>query len=163
MYMRFSSPRPPLYPVRKLGSCSCAAVAPNPSESPSTLGVGGGIHSYKSGAYLLWPGNDQLLASADERAACFSGLQKAGGVMNNDGEAPRGNQASTLLELMTIRAYHSLELPWDLGHGEASSHPFLQSLSLWPVRSILNGFTKCKFCHLLCRYAHTHLYPFNPV
>ncbi|XP_073386937.1 protein NARROW LEAF 1 isoform X2 [Physcomitrium patens] len=53
---------------------------------------------------------DQLLGSSDERAACFIGLEKSGGVMYNDGVTPRGQQASTLLELMTIRAYHSKSL-----------------------------------------------------
>lgn len=59
-------------------------------------------------ADLLWPGNEQLPGTADERAACFEGLQKPSGLMCTDGSC--GKQASTLLELMTIRAYHSKSL-----------------------------------------------------
>jgi hypothetical protein len=51
----------------------------------------------------------KLPGTADERASCFEGLQKPSGLLCTDGNTC-GKQASTLLELMTIRAYHSKSL-----------------------------------------------------
>ena len=58
---------------------------------------------------LVWPGNDQVFGTADERAAYFSGLQKSDELLYSSGK-PCGQQASTLLDLMTIRAFHSFAL-----------------------------------------------------
>ncbi|KAG0628282.1 hypothetical protein M758_1G015100 [Ceratodon purpureus] len=59
--------------------------------------------------YLLWPG-DRVFGTADERAAYFNGLQKSCETMLYSSGKPGGQQASTLLDLMTIRAFHSLAL-----------------------------------------------------
>lgn len=60
---------------------------------------------------LLCPSHAlQLPGTADERAACFQGLQKPRGGLCSSDDGAGGKQASTLLELMTIRAYHSKSL-----------------------------------------------------
>lgn len=68
-----------------------------------------GVSSMDSASYLLWPKTDRIFGSADERAAYFNGLQKSCDYLYSTG-MPCGQQASTLLDLMTIRAFHSLSL-----------------------------------------------------
>ncbi|XP_078436663.1 trypsin family protein isoform X2 [Wolffia australiana] len=57
-------------------------------------------------AYFSWPTSTQLVDVAEGRANFFSNLQKGVLPRNVDGH-PRGQQASTLLDLMMIRAFHS--------------------------------------------------------
>ncbi|XP_031500052.1 protein NARROW LEAF 1-like isoform X2 [Nymphaea colorata] len=71
-------------------------------ESPS-----GGQHSESNtAAYFLWPGSTRLNDTAEERASYFWGLQKQ---LDSDGDGalPPGQQATTMLDLMIIRAFHS--------------------------------------------------------
>ncbi|XP_024517729.1 uncharacterized protein LOC9657764 isoform X1 [Selaginella moellendorffii] len=76
------------------------------SESPPLQAVAsGGQHSESSAAYVLWP-PARINGTAEERAAYFSGLQKDA-EMDTQQRVPSGQQASTLLDLMTIRAFHS--------------------------------------------------------
>ncbi|KAG6551081.1 hypothetical protein Mapa_007316 [Marchantia paleacea] len=65
--------------------------------------------SKESSAYVLRPPSGRQRCNADERAAYFSGLVKAREV-DADGNLPRGKQASTMVDLMTIRGFHSKAL-----------------------------------------------------
>lgn len=66
-----------------------------------------GQHCESSGApYFSWPTSSRLNDAAEERANYFANLQK-GVLPENLGRLPKGQQANTLLELMTIRAFHS--------------------------------------------------------
>jgi hypothetical protein len=88
---------------------NCSAVPPACSGSPAPGSVASGAHS-NAAAYLMWPRNDHVFGSAHERAAAFDGLMKTGDAMYSAGTTPHGQQASTLLELITIRAFHSKSL-----------------------------------------------------
>jgi len=63
-------------------------------------------------SYFSWPTSSRLSNAAEERANYFSNLQKE---EDDDDEVspepvstePKGQRATTLLELMTIRAFHS--------------------------------------------------------
>jgi hypothetical protein len=63
----------------------------------------------KTAAYFLWPTISRPHGSAEEREDYFKGLQKDPNFKLYD-SPPCGQQASTLLDLMTIRAYNSLLL-----------------------------------------------------
>ena len=63
----------------------------------------------KSAAYFLWPTISRPHGTAEERENYFKGLQKDPNFKLYD-TSPCGQQASTLLDLMTIRAYNSLLL-----------------------------------------------------
>ncbi|XP_075646730.1 protein NARROW LEAF 1 isoform X2 [Castanea sativa] len=79
-----------------------------PSLSPPTLQpfASAGQHCESSAAYFSWPTSSRLNDFAEERANYFANLQK--GVLPEIlGQLPKGQQATTLLELMTIRAFHS--------------------------------------------------------
>ncbi|MCO5583806.1 hypothetical protein L7F22_037720 [Adiantum nelumboides] len=75
----------------------------NPPMQPAAPS---GQHAERSAAYFRWPPLSRAHGTAEERAAYFSGLQKDVVIENKD----RGQQATTLLDLMTIRAFHSKEL-----------------------------------------------------
>ncbi|CAN1221120.1 Protein NARROW LEAF 1 [Linum grandiflorum] len=79
-----------------------------PWSSPSSLQplASGGQHPESSAAYFSWPTLSRLNDTAEDRANYFGNLQK--GVLPEIlGRLPTGQQATTLLELMTIRAFHS--------------------------------------------------------
>lgn len=57
-------------------------------------------------AYFSWPTSTLLPLAAEGRANYFGNLQK-GVLPGNLGRLPKGQQATTLLDLMTIRAFHS--------------------------------------------------------
>ncbi|KAJ3678326.1 hypothetical protein LUZ60_002129 [Juncus effusus] len=66
-----------------------------------------GQHSEpSSAAYFSWPTSTLLPIAAEGRANYFGNLQK-GVLPGNLGRLPKGQQATTLLDLMTIRAFHS--------------------------------------------------------
>eukprot|EP00250_Pteridium_aquilinum_P007631 c17305_g1_i1 orf=3-1949(-) len=69
----------------------------------------GAQHSENSAAYFLWPTSYKLHSSAGNRTAFFYGLQKDVDVDISE-RAPTGPQAATLLDVMTIRAFHSKRL-----------------------------------------------------
>lgn len=65
-----------------------------------------GQHSESNAAYFSWPASCRISDAAEERANYFANLQK-GVLPETLGRLPQGQQATTLLELMTIRAFHS--------------------------------------------------------
>lgn len=79
-----------------------------PSLSPPTLQpfASGAQHCESSAAYFSWPTSSRLNDAAEERANYFANLQK-GVLPETLNRLPKGQQATTLLELMTIRAFHS--------------------------------------------------------
>ncbi|XP_072968852.1 protein NARROW LEAF 1-like isoform X1 [Typha angustifolia] len=79
-----------------------------PSYSPSPLQAvaSGGQHSESTAAYFSWPTSTLLHGAVEGRANYFGNLQK-GVLPGNLGRLPKGQQATTLLDLMTIRAFHS--------------------------------------------------------
>ncbi|KAG2688069.1 hypothetical protein I3843_09G077100 [Carya illinoinensis] len=82
---------------------------PNPPSScPSPLQpfASGAQHSESSAAYFSWPPSSRLNDAAEDRANYFGNLQK-GVLPETLGQLPTGQRATTLLELMTIRAFHS--------------------------------------------------------
>lgn len=62
--------------------------------------------SESNAAYFSWPTSRRLNDSAEDRSNYFGNLQK-GVLPETLGRLPKGQQASTLLELMIIRAFHS--------------------------------------------------------
>ncbi|KAL3523018.1 hypothetical protein ACH5RR_015852 [Cinchona calisaya] len=78
------------------------------SSSPPPLQAfaSGGQLSDSNAAYFSWPTSSRLNDSAEDRANYFGNLQK-GVLPETLGQLPKGQQATTLLELMTIRAFHS--------------------------------------------------------
>ncbi|KAL2331112.1 hypothetical protein Fmac_018693 [Flemingia macrophylla] len=85
---------------------NCCSHSNLPSLSPPTLQpfASAGQHCESSAAYFSWP--SRLHDDAEERANYFLNLQK-GVLPETLGRLPKGHQATTLLELMTIRAFHS--------------------------------------------------------
>ncbi|KAH7543889.1 hypothetical protein ACOSP7_031268 [Xanthoceras sorbifolium] len=86
-------------------NCSHANL---PSLSPPTLQpfASAGQHCESSAAYFSWPTSSRLNDAAEERANYFANLQK-GVLPETLNRLPKGQQATTLLEIMTIRAFHS--------------------------------------------------------
>ncbi|XP_039038407.1 protein NARROW LEAF 1-like [Hibiscus syriacus] len=82
---------------------------PSSSTSPLQPFASSAQHSESNAAYFLWPTSSQLIDAAEDRANCFENLQK-GVLPETLGRLPSGQQATTLLELMTIRAFHSKKL-----------------------------------------------------
>nr|UWU44369.1 hypothetical protein [Huperzia serrata] len=74
------------------------------SSPPLQPYASGAQHSESSAAYILWPPRTD--GSTPDRAAYFKGLQKVA-ELDAEGRKPSGQQAATLLDLMTIRAFHS--------------------------------------------------------
>lgn len=65
-----------------------------------------GQHCEGNAAYFSWPTSSRLSDAAEERANYFANLQK-GILPETLGQFPKGQRATTLLDLMTIRAFHS--------------------------------------------------------
>ncbi|XP_004243980.1 protein NARROW LEAF 1 [Solanum lycopersicum] len=84
----------------------CCSYSNLPSLSPPTLQpyASAGQHSESNAAYFSWP--SRLNDAAEERANYFGNLQK-GVLPETLGRLPEGQRATTLLDLMTIRASHS--------------------------------------------------------
>ncbi|CAN1750252.1 Protein NARROW LEAF 1 [Linum perenne] len=83
----------------------------NPSSSMPSLTLQTTLHPYaphseSNAAYFSWPTSSRLNDAAEERANYFANLQK-GVLPESLGRLPQGQRATTLLELMTIRAFHS--------------------------------------------------------
>ncbi|RVX07151.1 hypothetical protein CK203_053503 [Vitis vinifera] len=79
---------------------------PSPSPPPLQAFASGGQLSESNAAYFSWPTSSRLNDAAEDRANYFGNLQK-GVLPETLGRLPTGQQATTLLELMTIRAFHS--------------------------------------------------------
>lgn len=87
---------------------NCCSHSNLPSLSPPTLQpfASAGQHPESNAAYFSWPTSSRLIDAAEDRANYFANLQK-GVLPETLGRLPKGQQASTLLELMTIRSFHS--------------------------------------------------------
>lgn len=79
-----------------------SSSTPSPLQ-PFTLNI---QHSESNAPYFSWPTLSRLNDSVEDRANYFGNLQK-GVLPEIVGRLPSGQQATTLLELMTIRAFHS--------------------------------------------------------
>ncbi|KVI03130.1 uncharacterized protein LOC112513515 isoform X1 [Cynara cardunculus var. scolymus] len=80
-----------------------------PSSSPplqSFTTTSAGQVSESNAAYFSWPTSSRLNDAAEDRANYFGNLLK-GVLPETLGRLPTGQRATTLLELMTIRAFHS--------------------------------------------------------
>eukprot|EP00249_Psilotum_nudum_P000675 c12769_g1_i1 orf=1-396(-) len=69
----------------------------------------GSQHSERSAACFHWPPSSHLRSTVEDRATYFSNLQK-GIDSGTDNCVPTGHQATTILDLMTIRAFRSKTL-----------------------------------------------------
>ncbi|KAG8093206.1 hypothetical protein GUJ93_ZPchr0012g21842 [Zizania palustris] len=78
----------------------------NCCPSPLQPTASAGQHSESSAAYFSWPTSTLMHGSAEGRANYFGNLQK-GVLPGHLGRLPKGQQATTLLDLMIIRAFHS--------------------------------------------------------
>ncbi|XP_058096755.1 protein NARROW LEAF 1-like isoform X2 [Magnolia sinica] len=76
------------------------------SSPPLQAFASGGQHSESNAAHFSWPTSTRLNVSAEDRANYFGNLQK-GVLPKTLDRLPTGQQATTLLEVMTIRAFHS--------------------------------------------------------
>ncbi|XP_044325741.1 protein NARROW LEAF 1 isoform X1 [Triticum aestivum] len=86
------------------GHCSHHEAFPcSPSMQPVASGC---VHTENSAAYFLWPTSNLQHCAAEGRANYFGNLQK-GLLPILPGKLPKGQQANSLLDLMTIRAFHS--------------------------------------------------------
>ncbi|ONK65803.1 uncharacterized protein A4U43_C06F1130 [Asparagus officinalis] len=83
--------------------CGCPNLQSSPSLQPY---ASAGQHPESNAAYFSWPTSTLLHGAAEGRANYFMNLQK-GVLPGNLGRLPTGQQATTLLDLMTIRAFHS--------------------------------------------------------
>ncbi|KAJ3698533.1 hypothetical protein LUZ61_002238 [Rhynchospora tenuis] len=77
-----------------------------PTSSALQPVASGGQLSESSAAYFSWPTSTLRHGAAEGRANYFGNLQK-GVLPVHLGRLPKGQQATTLLDLMTIRAFHS--------------------------------------------------------
>jgi len=75
----------------------------NPSLQPFPSG---GQHSDSNAAHFSWPTSTQLHGAVEGRANYFGNLQK-GVLPGNPDRLPPGQHATSLLDLMIIRAFHS--------------------------------------------------------
>ncbi|KAK1279983.1 hypothetical protein QJS04_geneDACA023115 [Acorus gramineus] len=78
----------------------------HPSPPSLQAFASGGQHSESNAAYFSWPNSTRMHGAAEGRANYFGNLQKDVLPATLD-RLPKGQQATTLLELMTIRAFHS--------------------------------------------------------
>jgi hypothetical protein len=108
-YMRVARNIPRAIPgaLDSAWSCSTGNRRLRAENPPLQAFASAGQHD-NSAAYVLWPPS-WLNDSAAERAAYFYGLQKDV-ELDTENQMPTGQQAATLLELMTIRAFHSKTL-----------------------------------------------------
>lgn len=103
---RFSGPIPSEESALDLER-SCCGHHNFPSLSPPLQPfASAGQHSESSAAYFSWPASCRISDAAEERENYFANLQK-GVLPETLNRLPQGQQATTLLELMTIRAFHS--------------------------------------------------------
>ncbi|KAL4567803.1 hypothetical protein LXL04_023398 [Taraxacum kok-saghyz] len=79
-----------------------------PVQSFTTTTTSGGqlSETNAAAAYFSWPTSSRLNDAAEDRANYFGNLLK-GVLPETLGRLPTGQRATTLLELMTIRAFHS--------------------------------------------------------
>lgn len=85
--------------------CSHPTNLHSPSPQLHSFASGGQV-TESNAAYFSWPTSSRLLDGREDRENYFGNLQK-GVLPETLGRLPTGQQATTLLELMTIRAFHS--------------------------------------------------------
>lgn len=80
----------------------------HPPQSPSPLQAyaSSGQFTESSAAYFSWPTTSRLNDASEDRSNYFGNLQK-GVLPETYGRLPAGQRATTLLEVMTVRAFHS--------------------------------------------------------
>ncbi|KAL8461565.1 hypothetical protein ACS0TY_032884 [Phlomoides rotata] len=83
---------------------SCNHFCQTSFSPPLQPHASAGQHCEGSAAYFSWP--CRIKDDAEERANYFANLQKDI-LAETHGKLPEGQRANTLLELMTIRAFHS--------------------------------------------------------
>lgn len=76
------------------------------SPSPLQAYASGSQFTETSAAYFSWPTTSCLNDAAEDRSNYFGNLQK-GVLPETYGRLPAGERATTLLEVMTVRAFHS--------------------------------------------------------
>ncbi|XP_011623092.2 uncharacterized protein LOC18433631 isoform X1 [Amborella trichopoda] len=86
-----------------LDSPSIELVASGGQQQQQQQNCEGSSHT---AAYFSWPGSTRLNDTAEERASYFFGLHK-GFQPGHVAQLPPSQQAATILDLMTIRAFHS--------------------------------------------------------
>lgn len=79
---------------------------PSCSPLPLQAVASGGQFSESSAAYFSWPTTSRLNDAAEDRSNYFGNLQK-GVLPETFGRLPAGQRATTLLEVLTVRAFHS--------------------------------------------------------
>ncbi|CAA0815503.1 Trypsin family protein [Striga hermonthica] len=84
--------------------CSHQCHGPSFSPQPIQPHASGAQHCESSAAYFSWP--CRIKDDAEERANYFANLQK-GVLPETLGQLPEGQRANSLLEVMTIRTFHS--------------------------------------------------------
>ncbi|XP_037431890.1 protein NARROW LEAF 1-like [Triticum dicoccoides] len=88
--------------MERNNGCNGHNCCPSPLQPVASAGQ----HSESSAAYFSWPTSTLMHGSAEGRANYFGNLQK-GVLPGHLGRLPKGQQATTLLDLMIIRAFHS--------------------------------------------------------
>ncbi|KAF7069757.1 hypothetical protein CFC21_075340 [Triticum aestivum] len=88
--------------MERSNGCNGHNCCPSPLQPVASAGQ----HSESSAAYFSWPTSTLMHGSAEGRANYFGNLQK-GVLPGHLGRLPKGQQATTLLDLMIIRAFHS--------------------------------------------------------
>ncbi|KAL9255606.1 NARROW LEAF 1-like protein [Drosera capensis] len=86
--------------------CNCITSFPCTVSFSLHGFASGGQHSETNAHYFSWPTSSRVNDAAEDRSNYFGNLQK-GVLPETLGRLPSGLRASTLLELMTIRAFHS--------------------------------------------------------
>ncbi|KAM0002814.1 putative peptidase S1, PA clan [Helianthus debilis subsp. tardiflorus] len=87
--------------------CCNHATLTSPSRPvQSFITTSAGQLSESNAAYFSWPTSSRLIDDAEDRANYFGNLLK-GVLPETLNRQPTGQRATTLLELMTIRAFHS--------------------------------------------------------
>lgn len=80
--------------------------SPSPPVLSTTTSAGAGQPVETNAAYFSWPNSSRLIDAAEDRANYFGNILK-GVLPESLSRLPTGQRATTLLELMTIRAFHS--------------------------------------------------------
>jgi hypothetical protein len=137
-------------------------------ESPPLQPFASGGQLESSAAYVLWPPSSWVTGSAEERAAYFNELQRRVERDCDGDRMPSGRQASTLFDLMTIRAFHSKSLRlYSLGtalgfrtrQGALTNIP---AIIVFVARKVhgqwLLDMQKLPNILEVCMYTHTHLF-----
>ncbi|KAE8688664.1 arginine/serine-rich protein 45-like [Hibiscus syriacus] len=109
-------------------NCCYHVNLPSSSPSPIQPSASNAQHSESYAAYFSWSTSSRLIDAAEDIANYFGNLRK-GVLLETLGRLPSGQRA-TLLELMTIRAFHSKNC---VGNGLTSFNAYLLLLRVLEV------------------------------